>query len=280
MVNAPIWLDTLYSATTTGLSYYISVDGEPIFNGRAFARPNSNTISININKICQNYLSNELPDFRNYVSETVTHPNACRDFYLYNSGGTALESFRFLYDWSYEVPDMTTGFTMSHPINQHYAYGQFIFNTQYASTGTVSTTIVSNSNTGYCGDYAIYYLNAYGGWDSYLFEGKCRKMDNLTQYEYNKAFSNNTIEFEKNRYISEIEGSYELSTGLLTDEQADNFAFNLVGTNKAYLHNLGTGDIFPVMIDETNIEYKKYKNDRKIIEYTIRVKESQNRIRR
>lgn len=279
MVNSPIWKDTFYSASTSALTYYVTVDGITIFNGRAFARPSTNNILININKICQNYLSNELPDFREFTTSAVTNQEACKVFSLYNTNGTLLEQYRFLYDWSYSDEATFTGnYIMSRPINGHYATGMFVFNTVF--DGTVVTNNISKTNGSYCGDYAIYYLNGYGGWDSYLFEGKARKYDGFSQYEYNRVFNNNSIEFEENRYISEVKGEYELSTGLLTDEEADNFAFNLVGSNACYLHNLKTDKIFPVVIDESNIEYKKYVNDRRMIEYTIRVKDSQNKIRK
>ena len=279
MIYKPIWADTVYTASTTGLSYYIQVDGETIFNGRAFARPNETVLSININKIVQNYLTNELPDFRSYSAITFEAEQACRVFYLYNTNGTLLETYTFLYDWSYtDEANFNSSYIMSRPINNHFATGMFHFNT-VLSAGTVTNSVETVSGE-YCGDYAIYYLNGYGGWDSYLFEGKCRRYDNFIQYEYNRVFNNNTIEFEKNRYISEVEGNYELSTGLMDDDEADNFAFNLIGTNQAYLHNLKTNEVFPVMIDESSIEYKKYRNDRRMIEYTIRVKNSQNKIRR
>lgn len=279
MVNAPIWKDTVYTASTTGLSYYIQTDSETIFNGRAFAKPNSNYIVININKIVQNYLDNSLSDFRSYSATTLSASSAYREFKLYSTNGTLLETYWFLYDWSYLDEAVFNGtYSMSRPINNHFADGMYQFNT-VLSSGSV-TNHLERVNGSYCGEYAMYYLNAYGGWDSYLFEGKCRKYDNFTQYEYNRSFNNNTIEFEKNRYISEVEETYELGTGLMEDEEAENFSFNLVGTNQAYLHNLKTDEIFPVMVDEATIEYKKYSNDRKMIEYIIRVKSSQNRIRR
>lgn len=280
MIQAPVWKDIVYSAATSSLTYYITADNnETIFNGRAFAKPNEGIVYININKIILNYLINELPDFRSYSAATFSAPMAYRTFYLYNTNGTLLETYSFLYDWSYtDEADFVSTYSLSRPINNHYAEGMYSFNT-VLSSGQVTNNleVVSGSS---CGEYAIYYLNAFGGWDSFLFEGKCRKYNNFTQYEYNRVFNNTTIEFEKNRYISEVEEVYELSTGLLADDEADNFALNLIGTNQAYLHNLSTGDIFPIMIDESSIEYKKYRNDRKITEYTIRVKSSQNKIRR
>ena len=279
MVYVPIWKDTVFTASTTGMTYYIQVDGETIFNGRAFAKPNDDYISININKIVLNYLINELPDFRNSDEGSYVASQGCRDFYLYQTNGTLLETYRFLYDWSYTDEAQFTGtYNMSRPINNHYAYGMYRFYTDFYD-GDV-TNHYEKVIGDYCGKYAIYYLNAFGGWDSFLFEGKCRKYDTFTQYEYNRTFNNTTIDFERNRYISEVEGVYELSTGILTDEEAANFSFNLIGTNQAYLHNMETDEIFPVMIDESSIEYKTYRNDKKMVEYTIRVKSSQNRIRR
>lgn len=280
MIKVPVWKDVTYSASTSAISYYITVDDTTIFNGKAFAKPNGNNISINVSKIVLNYLANELPDFRGYSATTVTAPMAYREFKLYNTNGTLLETYYFLYDWSYtDDAVFTSAYTMSRPINTHNATGMFSFTT-VLSGNDVTNNITKVVNGNACGEYAMYYLNAFGGWDSFLFEGKCRKYDSFNQYEYNRVFNNTTIEFEKNRYVTEVEGSYELSTGLMTDEQAANFSFNLIGTNQAYLHNLLTDEVFPIMVDEGSIEYKKYRNDKKMIEYTIRVKTSQNRIRR
>lgn len=277
MIIAPIWQDTEYTSSEEVLSYYITYNGDIIFNGRAYRKPDAVFLVINVNRICQNYLSNELPESFIGITGYTTYQNddAVGDFLLYDSNGTLLETYRFSYDWSY---DLTS--TVGSPVNAHYAYGQFIMSTTKQSTGYTNNIRISNSTT-YCGDYAIYYLDSYGCWRSFLFEGNCKKNDNYIQYEYNKSFNNMTIQFEQGRYISEINTVYELSTGWLKDEEAENFARNVVGTNVAYLHNLKTNKIFPVLVNENGVEYKQYKtNGRHLVEYTISVKESQNKIRK
>lgn len=132
----------------------------------------------------------------------------------------------------------------------------------------------------YCGDMALYYLNAQGGWDSFLIEGDVIKKDNYTIYEYNKSFNNQTIDFERNRYLNEIETAYELHTGWLSDRESDILAKNLLGSNKVYAHNLKTNKIFPVVITDTSVDYKKHKTEKKLVSYTINIVESQNKIRR
>ena len=273
MVVNPIWKDTEYYTTASAMTYSIEVNGVTIFNGRAFKKPDADYLSININKICQNYLDNDLPDSFAYVdtSTVFTNDEAVNDFVLKSRGAT-LETYRFNYDWSYDTGNPS-------PINDHYATGQLYMSTSRGSS-SYATTVSPIASGAYCGDYAMYYLDSYGCWQSFLFEGNCKMNDTYHQYEYNKSFNNNTVQFEQGRYISEIQTNYELSTGWLNDEQSYNFARNLVGTNVAYLHNLKNGKIFPVIIDEQSVEYKQYKTQKHLIEYTIMVKESQNRIRK
>ena len=274
MVTNPIWKDTIYQTSASTLQYRINVDGNTVFSGRAYKMPNASNLEINVNRICQNYLSNELPLEFTGVTATTSYPNdnAVKDFVLLDNNGNELETYRFYYDWGYDEGT-------SQAINNHYASGQFKFVTTRNNEEYINTITIQGESD-YCGDYAMYYLDSYGCWQSFLFEGKTRKFNNFTQYEYNRSFNNTTVEFERGRYISEIETRYELGTGWLTDSESENFARNLVGTNMAYLHNLSTGRIFPVVIDESEIEYKKFKNDRQLIEYVITVVDSQNKIRK
>lgn len=282
MIVNPIWKDTEYSVDADVLSYYITYNTEIVFRGKAYRKPDADVLSVNINKICQNYLSNELPDNFFLLNEhNFVNTNAVGEFNLYNAdNNTLLEEYRFYYDWSYDENYNNINYNKSSEINSHYTDGMLYLFTNKSGTG-YTNYVYSLGETGYCGDYAIYYLDSYGCWLGFLFEGYCRKTDNYTQYEYNKSFDNTTIQFEQGRYISEINTTYELTTGWLEDSQAENFAKNLVGSNMAYLHDLRNGRIFPVLIDETGVDYKTYKtNGRHLVSYTIRVRESQNRIRK
>lgn len=272
MVISPIWKDVSYTSSTTPLKYTISVDGNEIFNGVAYARPGSEYVIFNINKICQNWLGSVLPDIRTFTG-TYTHENAYRTFYLKDISGNTLETYKFLYDWSYD--DYFTGQTcnLNRSINSKNAYGQLQFNTNLNTT--VTTTIsVAAGNT--CGEYAIYYLNRYGGWDSFLIEGNVTKTDEYEKFYTNKSYNNTQLDFEKKVYNNQITTKYELNTGWLTDAESERLAFNLLSSNAAYLHNLVKDEIKPIVISNTETEYKKFINGKKLNRYIITVENSQS----
>ena len=143
-------------------------------------------------------------------------------------------------------------------------------------------------------NYVLYYQNSYGGWNSFVVEGTVVKKDNITQYTTDKVFDNNTYQFEKDRYVSEIQTGYELNTGLLNDYQSANLAKNLLSSNKVYLHCLGEGYITngvnwysipsfikPVVITDTSITYQTYQtNGKKLANYKINVVDSQTKLRK
>lgn len=144
---------------------------------------------------------------------------------------------------------------------------------------TINNTVTYEVN--HCGDFGVYYVGKLGGWNSFLFEGICKRTDNITEHKYNRFASNQTIDFENNRYMTEIVPTYELHTGWLSDEEAARLASDLIPTNKMYLHNLTTDEIRPAIITNTTAEYKTFRNNnRKFVQYTITVQESQTRIRR
>ena len=132
----------------------------------------------------------------------------------------------------------------------------------------------------YCGEFALYYINQYGGWDSFLIEGKVRRYDDLTRHNYFRSYDNTTAEFSEKNYVNEVKPRWELHTSWLSDSQAEILAKNLIPSTCVYGHLLAEDKIFPVLITDTNVEYKRYKNDRKLVSYTIQIKESQEKIRR
>lgn len=133
----------------------------------------------------------------------------------------------------------------------------------------------------YCGDAALYYLNSQGGYDAFLLEGICKRTDKYTQGDCFKAYDNRTIEFGHTRYLTEIEGQWELNTGWLTDEESASLVHNLFPSTRVWLHLLDEDKIVPVVITDTSVQYKTYENQRdKLVEYTIKVSTSQTADRR
>lgn len=130
-----------------------------------------------------------------------------------------------------------------------------------------------------CAKYACYYLNKYGGWDSMLFMGRSVKESAAnTISQFKKDVNNSTKEFQYTDYQRVKKISYKLNTNYLTDAQSL-MMHNLLDSNKVYLHNLETGEVFPVTIETNNYEVKTYFNQkRKLYTYTIEFTKSQEQV--
>lgn len=278
-IYAPIWKDIFYTGDTESLTYSVLVDGEEIYKGRAYIAPDTNILRINVSKICQDYLSASLPDFRSITSATLTDANSYRSFELVDGEGTLINTYNFLYCWDYLTNFSGSNISLARPINGHYCPNMKVFSTEW-SNGTVKTTIAQGSGD-YCGSGALYYLNKSGGWDSFLIEGVSKRTDAYDKYTYNKSFDNNTIEFEEGVYISQIQARWTLHTGFLSDEESKRLAYNLIPSNKVYFHNFEDDTIVPVVITNSSVDYKTYRNEgRKMVRYDITLNESQKKINR
>lgn len=129
-------------------------------------------------------------------------------------------------------------------------------------------------------DYVLYYVNSAGGWDSILVEGNVKKSDEIKSETYTRKVLNTSQEFARNKYLNTITSSWVLYTGYLNDVQASKM-FNLIESTKVYLHNLKDNTITPVLITDTNCEYKTYTNQGKNkFYYTINVEASQDTYRK
>ena len=282
MTIAPIYRDTIYVYTGDSLTYSITLDGETIFQGRAYAAPGEDTIRININRVCENYLSNfDIEGILNGLVESNTAVTAFREFILLDSGGTILETYKFLYNYAYDGVFNTEGMALSDPINNNTAVNLFPLRTYWDGTEVLNMLDATFYNNDICGaEYALYYLNARGGWDAFVIEGDSTRTDKVDRHQYNKTYNNQTIEYEKNTYISEISTSWKLNTGLLDDGQAHKLCWHLLSSNRVYLHDLNADKIIPVVITNTQNIYNTYRNnDKQPVQYEINITESQTKLR-
>lgn len=130
-----------------------------------------------------------------------------------------------------------------------------------------------------CYEYCLYYVNAYGGWDSLLIQGNTLKSDNITSSYYMKNFNNNTNEFEKVKYNNVMTTKYQLYTDWFNDDEQSRL-HHLLESTEVYLHNLVTDEILPVVITNNTCDWKTFSNNGKKMWYnTINVEVSQQRIR-
>ena len=128
-----------------------------------------------------------------------------------------------------------------------------------------------------CSRYVLYYLNAYGGWDSMLIEGAASEEDKLTRHTMTKAGGYGR---EKNNYLNEIEKNITLHTSWLSDEQSLRM-HHLLNSTEVYLHDLEKNSILPVILEGSSAPYKTFKGEGgKLVNYTIDVTIAQTRMRR
>lgn len=286
MAYIPIWKDTEHIYTGQSVTYRVTLNGETIFNGKAFAAPGETIIKINLNRICENYLHNdEIDEILNGTQMSKVCYTATGAFYVYENGSQYHSAeYDFVYNYNYDPNEIYPGageYILSEAITDATATNMLHFYTYFLGSNLVNRADYSGYTRNVCGaEYALYYLNARGGWDSFLIEGNSQRTDKIKRHQYNKTFNNQTIDYEKNTYISEIETSWKLNTGILDDEQAKKMCWHLLSSNKVYLHDLVNDIIKPVVITNTQNVYNTYKNSNKQpIQYEIDVTESQTKLR-
>lgn len=290
MIYAPIWKDIFYTATDETFSYFINLVGDgtttesTIYEGKANKAPNEDAIKINVSRICQNYLSpTDITSILNGDEEEVTTYNCIKEFKIYKSGtNTPLETYQFLYDYDYGDGWNGTAKDMGLPINNHYVEGMLKLCTSIDGDKKVTTTCNSNNYTKkVCKDWVLYYVNAKGGWSSFVLEGAVTETDKITQYTTDKYYDNQSYDFGTERYVAEIATEYTLNTHYLSDEESYQLAHNLISSNRVYLHHISEGKIIPVNITDTSIKYQTYQNNgKKKAQYQFKAKESQLKVRR
>lgn len=279
----PIYKDTIFEYTGNTLEYSIDMNGLTIFQGKAYIAPGDDSIKININRICENYLNNDAVDeiLVNRIFGSQTAYDAFKTFTIKDSSGNTLETYDFLYYYDYENDlDMGDPY-LNDPITDAYGINMYKLATYFDGISVTNYPDMGNYTRFVCGaEYALYYLNAKGGWDCLLIEGNGERTDKISRHQYNKSYDNQTIEYEKNTYISEIATSWKLNTGLLDDAQAHKLCWHLLTSNRVYLHDLEADKVIPVVVTNTQNVYKTYKNNnQQPIQYEIDVTESQTKLR-
>lgn len=121
-------------------------------------------------------------------------------------------------------------------------------------------------------NYALYYINAYGGWDSLAIRGNVTQTDKIQSQTY-KNKTNGKV-----KYLNTITPSWQLYTDSMNDGSK---MHHLLESTEVYLHNLETDEITPVVITDSECVYKSYANQGSTrFHYTINVEASNYKIRK
>lgn len=122
--------------------------------------------------------------------------------------------------------------------------------------------------------YVLYYMNPWGGYDWFPIEGRTVINDEITPYKIQNNYNNQTLQFGKQRYLAEINRTYQMSTGWLSQEESDRMWY-LLESNTVYMQDLWENKMYPVVINDTSVEHKERTLLSSRIRYTINVELSQ-----
>lgn len=131
-----------------------------------------------------------------------------------------------------------------------------------------------------CKEYCIYYMNRLGGWDWLLVDGKNLKTDKMTRLTYKQNyFPQVQTNLNKVPYVNTITETFEFTTSWMKDSDAVKIS-DLVESNKVVVHDLVNNIIYPVIMTNSSVEYKTYKNQgRKLYAYTLTMEASRPKYR-
>ena len=290
MVNLPTNRDNyLQIYTETNTRFRILDNGITIYEGKVYPKPGTTYATPNLTKIVENYVRQYLPsNFGQSSTVMALITDAYKEFEVdvQNTGGTwtKVDDFGYLFWWDYDAsPASYSSLVLNDPVNYHGTPGARYVKTSLNNGSVTNGINASSATTGYdesyCGRYGITYLNRRGGYDFFLFEGRCTKTDDYEVFKYNKTYDNNYNEFGSNRYMNITTPRWELNTGWLDDDESYRFAKHVVGSNQVYLQDIVAGKTYPVVITDISTEYKTFDKN-KMVSYTLTVVKSQEEFRK
>lgn len=308
-----IWKDIIIDLTSylsggDSVTYSVYDSSTLLYTGKAFKTPDGNC-KVRINDILANNLKNELPaqfpvtgayltntEFNYTVKVGVTtvatdRVSMCYDYQTSSAGIWPRADILGYYDRRMPVI-ITSYFWTVNPYVKidgvEYSAAGYPFNA-VRSAGTVGTfwigyddkhVDVTRKDT--CSRYALYYINAMGGWDALLMSPQGSiETDTYKRHTIGQVYNNASRLNAGTVCIgNEVTRTWRLRTPLLSDAQAA-LMHHLIGSNTVYLFDMVLNTYDPVIITDTNCVYKTYRNQgMKRVYYDINVTVAHDMIRR
>lgn len=118
--------------------------------------------------------------------------------------------------------------------------------------------------------YVLYYVNAFGGWDSLLVRGISQRSDSLERSSIDYDYDNRGVQNRGRRdYAIDITRKYTLRTAILDDAGAARM-HHLLESTDVYLHDTVTGEVRPVVLTGNDVAFQSFRsNGRTFPQYTI-----------
>lgn len=219
---------------------------------------------------------NPLVDRRQYLVKSLTSYSATKNITLrYLSGGSGSVSADVVHPDDFNT-DKNTDYA---PFEMSPSIATIVFMIDdYDDVKEIvadgMTYPVDNSG---CHTHVLYYLNAYGGWDSLLLMGRVSQADSYERFMQSvDADNSNHRTADMRNYVNGVQKKFTLQTGWLTDLGASRM-HHLLGSTMVYLHDLVEGYIYPANITNADCPYKTYGGEgNRLVNYTIEATLSRN----
>lgn len=132
-----------------------------------------------------------------------------------------------------------------------------------------------------CAEYALYYVNAYGGWDMLLIEGNHSESDGISRFTREVEYDNRVVSNRgRQNYVNEISKDLTLHTSWMSDDESARMHHLLNSTN-VYLFDIDKQSLTPVILKNATTDHKTYKsNGCKLVNYAIELSLANDRVRR
>ena len=130
---------------------------------------------------------------------------------------------------------------------------------------------------GGCHQYALYYINAYGYWDTLAVQANTDEQDAVTRHTYERDYVN-TQTYARGKWnnVNELKHTYTFHTHPLTEDKSL-LMHHLLNSPLVYLHDVTANKIRPIVLTDTTTDYKK---GCKLFTYSFKAELAQERIRR
>ena len=130
-----------------------------------------------------------------------------------------------------------------------------------------------------CGGVVLYYVNAYGYFDSFVPEGRTKVSDALTHHNCKGAYTNgaNVSARGTRTYVNELARKFTFRTGPLTTEQSKRM-HHLLNSPFVIMHDMDRNEMWPITLTGNNTEHKT--NAGKLHYYEFEAQLAQDMVRR
>lgn len=276
--------------------YTVSLGGKTLFNGNVKSIDGGN-VTIDLSPICRQVLSADytelMPIIQAKDSTQIELTSIFGTFIVATSEGNieVKACYNYNTDFKTDFSD-NAAYSLQEPLCRRVTTGQavmynrmisrstywaYIAQPYYVSEDTIeqirSAMGIQYVLTDKCLNYALYYVNKYGGIDS-LVCGKCTESwDGSNTDAELYSLRSSMLDAEKVRIKSDITHSYNITTLPLTDAEAG-LIDNLIFSPQVFLHDIEGNTIRAVVIDTSSVTRKWSRYD-KAPYYSLTVKESQ-----